>query len=197
MLSSCKGGRNINCGYALCIKDGLKKSGHNVNYYLPVDLEILDSYFTTRNATEMLAMLHNMDSILQLHSMNQISIKKVVDKENEIYIDEKFTEITTDSRILNLEIEPILLDPLKGDKHTHVLLNCLLPFQKRIVSEEFKCAIEALKTDKLEFLKRYQKLPYSEKRIVRSILLKNIPLQKEKDFTGESLNLKKEFPKAA
>ncbi len=174
--------------YVLCIKNGLIKSGHSTNYYLPIDLEILDSYFTVKDEQEILLMLHNMDSTLQLETMNQISIKKVIDKENEIYIDEKFTEITRDPKILNLAMEPILLDPLKGDKNAHILLNNLLPFQKRIVSDEFKQAIATLKTDKVEFLKQYMKLPYNEQRIVRSIVLKNISLQKEQE---ETLNLKR------
>lgn len=174
--------------YVLCIKDGLKaKNEHNTNYYLPIRLEMLDYYFTTMKPEEVLAMLREIDPVLQLTSFDQLSIKKVV---QEKYIDEKYTEIITDENVLKIPVYMVLTDPQKGDKITNVLLNHLLPFQKRIVSDEFKHAIDALRVNKFEFLKLFSKLPYNEQRIVRTILSKQVRLEKNHEL-NHSYHLKR------
>lgn len=174
--------------YVLCIKDGLKaKNDFNTNYYLPIRLEMLDYYFTTMKPEKVLVMLRKIDPVLQLTSLEQLSIKKVV---NERYIDEKYTEIITDEGILKFPVEMVLGDAQKGNRVTNMLLNHLLPFQKRIVSDEFKHAIEALKVNKFEFLKLFSKLPYNEQRIVRTILSKQVKLEKNNEFC-DSYHLKR------
>lgn len=166
--------------YVLCIKDGLKaKNDHNTNYYLPIRLEMLDHYFTTMKPEEVLAMLREIDPVLQLTSLEQLSIKKVVDEK---YIDEKYTEIITDEKVLKFPVEMVLVDPQMGEKTTNVLLNHLLPFRKRIVSDEFKHAIDVLGVNKFEFLKLFSKLPYNEQRIVRTILSKQVKLERTSEF---------------
>ena len=180
MISSCEGGRYMESSYALCIKDGLKvKNNYNTNYYLPIQLDILDHYFTTMKPEQILAMLRAIDPVLQLTSLDQLSIKKVVDEK---YIDEKYTEIITDKNVLEFSVEMVLVDPKKGEKAANVLLNHLLPFQKRIVSEEFKHAIDVLSLNKFEFLKLFSKLPYNEQRIVRTILSKQAKLEKSDEL---------------
>ena len=80
---------------------------HNTNYYLPIRLEMLDYYFTTMKPEEVLAMLREIDPVLQLTSLEQLSIKKVVDEK---YIDEKYTEIITDEKVLKFPVEMVLVD---------------------------------------------------------------------------------------
>ena len=51
-----------------------------------------------------------------------------------------------------------------------------------IVSDEFKHAIDVLGVNKFEFLKLFSKLPYNEQRIVRTILSKQVKLEKTSEF---------------
>ena len=172
--------------YVLNIKQNNKE-----DYNKPMSLENIDYYFSNFDKQTILENLKSYDSVLEINNNPEISIKKYL---NDHLVTDKYLEIYTDKSYLEFNILDLLCNEETKERNINILKNKLVAYLKRKISPNFREFIVLLNSTlpRVVLEQELNKLNYTEKRIIRGIIIKEIGLKDdlEKDKNILSRNLK-------
>lgn len=167
------------------------KQNNKEDYNIPMSLENIDYYFSNFDKQTILENLKSYDSVLEINNNPEISIKKYL---NGHLVTDKYLEIYTDKSYLEFNILDLLCNEETKERNINILKNKLEAYLKRTISPNFHEFIVLLNSTlpRAALEKELNKLNYTEKRIIRGIIIKEIGLKDdlEKDKNILSRNLK-------